>query len=96
MKYDEHIEPSVTVKGESYFYIFECGRNLLYQLDVTYQRAFTASETLSEVPTGYYELSPARERYYDICANQIKEKNVKMDEDEISKAIYCVKLEDEA
>ena len=66
LKYDDHIEPSVSVKGASYFNIFECGRNLLDQLDVTYQRAFIASETLSAVPTGYYELSPARERYYDM------------------------------
>ena len=44
LKYDEHIEPSVSFKGASYFNIFECGRNLLNQLDVTYQRAFTASE----------------------------------------------------
>ena len=54
LKYDEHIEPSVSVKGASYFNIFECGRNLLDQLDVTYQRAFTASETSSTVPTGHY------------------------------------------
>ena len=31
LKYDEDIEPSVSVKGASYFYIFKCGRNLLYQ-----------------------------------------------------------------
>ena len=86
----------MSVKGASYFNIFECGRNLLDQLDVTYQRAFTASETSSAVPTGYYELSPARERYYDMQADQIKEKNVVMDKDEICKAIYRVKLEDEA
>ena len=43
LKYDEHTEPSVSVKGVSYFNIFEWGRNLLDQLDVTYQRAFTAS-----------------------------------------------------
>ena len=41
LKYDEHIEPSVSDKGKSYFNIFECGRNILDQLDVTYQRAFT-------------------------------------------------------
>ena len=29
--YDEQIEPSVSVKGASYFNIFECGRNLLDQ-----------------------------------------------------------------
>ena len=79
MKYNEHIEPSVSVKGASYFNIFECGRNLLDQLDVTYQRALTASEKSSSVPTGYYELSPARERYYDMQADHIKEKNFGMD-----------------
>ena len=50
LKYDEHIEPSVSVKGASYFNIFECDRNLLDQLDVTYQRAFTASAKPSSVP----------------------------------------------
>ena len=44
LNYNEHIEPSVSVKGESHFNIFECGRNLFDQLDVTYQRAFTASK----------------------------------------------------
>ena len=43
LKYEEHIEPSVSVKREIYFNIFECSRNILDQLDVTYQRAFTAS-----------------------------------------------------
>ena len=33
LKYNEHIEPSVIDKGSSYFNIFECGRNLLDQLD---------------------------------------------------------------
>ena len=37
LKDDEHIEPSVIDKGSSYFNIFECGRYLLDQLDVTYQ-----------------------------------------------------------
>ena len=54
------------------FFIFKCGSNLLDKLDVTYKRAFTASETSSSVPTGYYELSPARERYYDMQADHIK------------------------
>ena len=61
-----------------------------------YQRAFTASKTPSSVPTGYYELSTARERYYDMQANHIKENNVGMEKDEIRKAISHVKLEDEA
>ena len=40
---DENKEPSVTEKVTSYFNIFECGRDLLDQLDVTYQRAFMAT-----------------------------------------------------
>ena len=43
LKDDEYIELSVNDKGSSYFNIFECGRNLLDRLDVTYQRTFTAS-----------------------------------------------------
>ena len=42
--YDDHIEPSANVKEASYFNIFECGSDLLDQLDVTHQRAFTESE----------------------------------------------------
>ena len=72
MKYDEHIEPSVSEKGSIYFNIFECGRNLLDQLDVTYQRAFTASP----VQQGLYQISPARERYYDMMADNIEERDV--------------------
>ena len=96
MKYDDHIEPSESVKEASYFNIFEWGRNLLDQLDVTYQRAFTASETLSAAPTGNYEPYPARERYYDMQADLIAEKNVGMYKHKIRKAISHVKLEDEA
>ena len=79
LKYDEHIEPAVSDKGSSYFNIFECCRNLLDKLDVTYQRAFTASAATSAVPKGFYQISPARERYYDMCADQIEEKNLGMD-----------------
>ena len=50
LNYDEYIEPSVSDKGSSYFNIFECGRNLLDQLDVTYQRAFPESAKPSSVP----------------------------------------------
>ena len=50
LKYDEHIEPSVSDKGSRYFNIFKCSRNLLDQFDVTYQRAFTASKATSSVP----------------------------------------------
>ena len=55
LKDDEHIESSVIDKGSSYFNIFECGRYLLDQLDVTYQQAFTASP----VQEGLYQISPA-------------------------------------
>ena len=74
---------------------FTEGRKLLDQLDTTYQRAFTESEKPSAVPTGYYELYPEQERYYDICADHIKENNVGMEKNEIRKAISRVKLEDE-
>ena len=43
MNHSEYIKPSANVK-ESYYNIFECGRSVLDKLDVTYQRAFTASE----------------------------------------------------
>ena len=43
LKDNEHKEPSVTDKVTSYFNIFECGRNILDKLDVTYQREFMAS-----------------------------------------------------
>ena len=95
LNYDDHIEPSVTVKEGSYFNIFECGRNLLDQLYVMYQRAFTASETSSKVPRGHY-IYPSRERYYDIQAKLLTEKNVGMEKDKIRMAISHVKLEDEA
>ena len=62
LKYDENMEPSVSVKEACYFNIFECGRNLLDQLDVTYQRLFTASEATSSVPKGIYQIYSARER----------------------------------
>ena len=44
----EHKEPSATEKVTSYFNIFECVRNLLDQLDVTYQRAFMATSAQYE------------------------------------------------
>ena len=44
---EDDIKPSANVKEVSYFNIFECGRNLLDKLDVTFQRAFAASEKTS-------------------------------------------------
>ena len=72
LKDDDHIKPSVIDKGSIYFNIFECGRNLLDQLDVTYQRAFTSSP----VQEGLYEISPAQEKHYDMMADNIMEANV--------------------
>ena len=43
LKDKEYKEPSVTQKVTSYFNIFKCGRNLLDQLDVTYQQEFMAT-----------------------------------------------------
>ena len=47
LNYEDDIKTSVNVKEVSYFNIFECGRNLLDKLDVTYQRAFAASDKTS-------------------------------------------------
>ena len=79
-----------------YFSIFESGRNLLDQLDVTYQRAFTASP----VQQGLYQIYPAREKYYDMMADNIEEKNVgsegAINKEELRKAITILKSEEEA
>ena len=95
LKYDEHIEPSVRDKGSSYVNIFECSRNLLDQLDVTYQRAFTASAKPSSLPKGHSEPSPAQGIFYDMCADHIIEKNEGIDEEELRKAVAHMKSEDE-
>ena len=62
-------------------------------MDVIYQRAFTASAKPSSVPKGLYEPSPARERFYDLFANVILDKNYGIDEDEIFKAVDYMKYE---
>ena len=83
-------------KGSSYFDIFECSRNILDQLDVTYQRAFTSSP----VQQGLYQISPARDRYYDMMADNTEEKNVgsegTINKEELRKAINIVKYEEES
>ena len=82
-------------KGSIYFNIFECGINLLDQLDVIYQCAFTSSFAASIVQKVYYQISPARDRYYDIIVDHIEENNVgTIDKDELRKAISHVKSED--
>ena len=96
LKDDEHIKPSVNDKGSIYFNIFECCKNLLDQLDVTYQWAFTASP----VQHGLYQIYTARERYYDMMANNIVKTNVgsevTINDKELRKAITILKSEEEA
>ena len=79
-------------KGSIVFNIFQCGGNLLDQLDVTYQQAFTASP----VQEGLYQISPARERYYDMMAYNSIEANVGSDEtindEEFHNAITLLKF----
>ena len=76
---------------KSYFNIFECGRNILDQLEVTYQQAIMASP----VKEGLYQLSPARERYYYQIANSLIEANVQsngtINNEELHKAITLLK-----
>ena len=83
-------------KESSYFNIFECGRNILDQLDVTYQRALTASP----VQQVLYQISPARDRYYDMMADHIEETNVgsevTINKEELRKSITILKSEEEA
>ena len=43
LKDKEHKEHSVTEKVKHYFNIYECGRNVLDRLDITYQRSFMAN-----------------------------------------------------
>ena len=96
MKDDEYIEPSVIEKGTSYFNIFDCGRNILDQIDVTYQRAFMATP----VPEGHYIPSPAQDRYYDTLAKRLINSTVKSDgtinNDKLNEAITQLKAEKEA
>ena len=58
MNCDEHIKPSANVIEASYFNIFECRRNFLDKLDVTYQSAFTASKKPS--PPAAAHISPLK------------------------------------
>ena len=67
MNYDDNIKPSANVIEASSFNIFECGRNVLDKLDVTYQSAFAASEkpsTSSSVPPEAAYVSPLNKILY--------------------------------
>ena len=54
----------------------------------------------SPVQQGLYQISPARERYYDMMANKIIETNVRsegtINDKELCKAITILKSEEEA
>ena len=60
--------PSANVKEASYFNIFECGRNVLEKLDVTYQSAFAASEKSS--PPAPAHVSPLKKILYAFTGSQ--------------------------
>ena len=81
----EYREPSVTEKMTRYFNIFECGRNLLDKLDVTYQWAFTAT--------------PKNKYYNAFLDNLVKDNNSKgelLSNDKIRQAVSLVMEETEA
>ena len=66
LNYDDHIKPSANVIEASYFNIFECGRNVLDKLDVTYQSAFAASKKPS--PPAAAHISPLKKILYAFTA----------------------------
>ena len=68
MNYDEHIKPSANVIEASYFNIFECGRNVLDKLDVTYQIAFAASE--KPPPPAAAHISPLKKILHAFTGSQ--------------------------
>ena len=95
LKDNEHNKPSMIEKGTSYFNIFKCGRNLLDQIDGTYQRAFMASLVQEE-----YYTSPAQERYYKQLTKILINSNVGSDgsinNDKLNQKIIDLKAEAEA
>ena len=95
LKDDEYKEPSVTGKVTIYFNIFECSRNLLDKLEVTYQQAFMVLPVQEE----YYIPSPARERYYNQLSKILINSNVGNDgtinNDKLNSAITYLKSEAE-
>ena len=48
---------------------------------------------MSSVPKGNYETSPARERFYDMCADHIVENNDGIDKEELCMAVAHMKSE---
>ena len=64
-------------------------------MDVTCQRALTASKNLSSVPPAAY-ISPLREKYWDVQAKLLIERIDGMDKDKICESVFQLKYEDEA
>ena len=95
LKDNEHKEPSVTGKVTNYFNMFECGRNLLDQLDVMYQQAFMASPAQE----GNYK-SPEQERYYDQLTESLINSNAgsygNINNDKLNQAINDLNAESQS
>ena len=75
----------MTKEGTGYFNVFEYGRNLLYRLDVTYQRAFMAT--------------PQDKYYNELLDTLVKDNNCKgkpFSNDKIRQAVGKVMEEMEA
>ena len=75
----------MTKEAKIYFNIFECGRNILYRLDVTYQQSFIAT------PQDLY--------YTDILENIIKVNNQKVEtfsNERLRQAVIDVRSETDA
>ena len=85
LKDEEHKKHSVTEKVKIYFNIYECGRNILDRLDVTYQRAFMATP---------------KDKYYNTFVdNLVKDNNLRgkpFSNEKIQKAVSKVMEETEA
>ena len=72
LKDEEHKEPSVTQKRKSYFNIFKCERNLLDQIDVTYQRAFMATPEYEYYKEMTKSLIKANKEGEKLCNEKIR------------------------
>ena len=84
-KYEGYKESTVTKEVPSYLNIFECGRNILGRLDVTYERACMATQ---------------KYKYYNTLLNTLIDDNnlkgVPFNNDKLRKAVGKVMEETEA
>ena len=70
LKDKEYKEPSVTKEVKSYFNIFECGRNLLDLIYLTYQRAFMATPQEKYYTKMLENLAKINNRYGEPFSNE--------------------------